>query len=61
MIGFIPVTVSQAYFALHKTLHKVQNFREKLFFRTEVASGAFLSISQSLKVTCLQGGTQMKL
>ncbi len=26
------VTVSQAYFALHKTLHKVQHFREKIFW-----------------------------
>jgi hypothetical protein len=25
-------TVSQAYFALHETLHKVQNFEEKKIF-----------------------------
>jgi hypothetical protein len=53
-------TISQAYFALHKTLHKVQNFKEILFFRTKVTSEAFLSISQNLKVTLHQGGTQNK-
>jgi hypothetical protein len=26
------ITVSQAYFAIHKCLHKVQNFKEKIFF-----------------------------
>ncbi len=55
-------TVSQAYFALHETLHKVQNFQEKkIIFGTKVTSEAFLSMSQNLKVTRLQGGTQTKL
>jgi hypothetical protein len=54
-------TVSQAYFALHKTLHEVQNFWENYFFGNEVTSEAFLSISQNLKVARLQGGTQTKL
>ncbi len=34
-------TVSQAYFALHKTLHKVQNFHEKIFIGTKDTSGIF--------------------
>jgi hypothetical protein len=50
-------TVSQAYFALHNTLHFVQNFRKKIFFVSKVTSETFLSISQSLKVTRLQGCT----
>ncbi len=54
-------TVSQAYFGLHKTLHKLQNFKEKIFFTTKDTSEAFLSISQNLKVKRLQGGTQKKL
>jgi hypothetical protein len=54
-------TVSQAYFALHKTLHEVQNFKEKIFFGTKVTPEAFLSISQDLKVTRPQGCTQTKL
>jgi hypothetical protein len=49
-------TVSHAYFALHETFHKVQNF-EIIFFGTKVTAEAFLSISQNLKVTSLQGGT----
>jgi hypothetical protein len=53
--------VSQAYFALHETLHKVQSFKEKIFFGTMVTSEAFLGVSQNLKVTRLQGGTQTKL
>jgi hypothetical protein len=58
----LQLTVSQAYFALYKTLHKVQNFREKkVFFGTKVTSDAFLSTSQHLKVTRLQGYTQTKL
>jgi hypothetical protein len=35
------ITASQAYFALHETLHKVQ---ENIFLGTEVTSEAFLSI-----------------
>jgi hypothetical protein len=54
-------TVSQAYFALHKTLPKVQNLQEKNIFGTNVTSEAFLSIFQNLKVTRLHGGTQTKL
>ncbi len=57
-------TVSQAYFALHETLHKGQNSKEIIFFfffGTKVTSEAFLSISQNLKVIRLQGGTQTKL
>ncbi len=54
-------TVSQAYFALHKDLKKIQNFRENFFFGTKVTSEAFLSIPQNLKVTRLQGGTHTKL
>jgi hypothetical protein len=50
-------TVSQAYFALHK----VPKFLGKIFFGTKVTSKAFLSISQNLKVTWLQGCSQMKL
>jgi hypothetical protein len=57
---FIDCTVSQAYFALQETLHKVQNLRKKSCFGTKVTSEAFLSISQNLKVTRLQGGTQTK-
>jgi hypothetical protein len=34
---------------------------EKIFFGTKVTSEAFLSISQDMKVTPLQGGTQTKL
>jgi hypothetical protein len=44
-------TVSQAYFALHKTLHKVQEFLEEKFFVPKVTSETFLSISQKLNVT----------
>jgi hypothetical protein len=36
-------------------------FRKNIFFGTKVTSEAFLSISQDLKVTRLQGGTQTKL
>ncbi len=55
-------TVSQAYFALHKTLHEVENFQEKKIFGTKVTtSEAFLRISQNSKVTGLQRGTQTKL
>jgi hypothetical protein len=42
-------------------LHKVHNFQEKFFFGTKVTSEAFLSISQNLNVTRLQGGTRTKL
>jgi hypothetical protein len=57
-------TVSQAYFALHKTSHEVQDFyrKKKYFFLVlRFTSEAFLSLSQNLKVTCLRGGTQTKL
>jgi hypothetical protein len=55
-------TVSQAYFALHKTLHEVENFQEKKIFGTKVTtSEAFLRISQNSKFTGLQRGTQTKL
>ncbi len=55
-------TVSYAYLALHETLQEVQNFYEKkkMFFGTKVTSEAFLSISQNLKVTRLQGCKQTK-
>jgi hypothetical protein len=52
-------TVSQAYFVLYETSHKVQNFKN--FFGTKVTSEAVLSIYQILKVTRLQWGTQTKL
>jgi hypothetical protein len=35
------ITVSQAYFALHGTLHKVQIFWEKNIFVTKVTSETF--------------------
>jgi hypothetical protein len=54
-------TVSQPYFALHKTWQKVQNFQGKIFFGTKVTVEAFLSISQNLKVTRIQEGTHKKL
>jgi hypothetical protein len=56
-------TVSQAYFAFHETLNKVQNFKEKknIFGTNVVISEAFLTISQNLTITLLQGGTQTKL
>ncbi len=55
-------TINQAYSALHETLHEVQNVKEKnIFFGTKVTSEAFLGLSQHLKVTRLQGGTQTKL
>ncbi len=38
-------TVSQAYFALHKTSNKFKVFREKIFFGTNITFEAFLSIS----------------
>jgi hypothetical protein len=40
---------------------KFKIFRRKILFGTKLTSEAFLSISQNLKATCLQGGTQMKL
>jgi hypothetical protein len=48
-------------------LYTPQNFAQsskflgKIFFGTKATSEAFLSISQNLKVTRLQGGTQTKL
>ncbi len=58
----VECTVSRAYFALHIPSHKVQIFKEKkIVFCTKVTPEAFLSIYQSLKITHLQGGTQMKL
>jgi hypothetical protein len=60
-LRILVTTVSQAYFALHERLHKAQNFSEKNIFGTEVTSEAFLGISQNLKVTRFQGGTQTKL
>ncbi len=55
-------TVSQAYFALDETLHKLKKMLEKnIFFRTKVTSEAFLSTFQNLKATRLQGCTQTKL
>ncbi len=61
MLAKVLHTVSQAYFALHETLHEVQHFYEKIYFGTKVTSEAFFSISKNLKVTQLQGGTQTKL
>jgi hypothetical protein len=49
-------TVSQAYFALHETLHKVQNIQEKILFGIKVTSKAFLNISQNLKVDHTSSG-----
>jgi hypothetical protein len=40
---------------------KFKIFREKIFFVTKITSEKFLSISQNLKVTRLQGCTQTKL
>jgi hypothetical protein len=55
-------TVSQVYFALHKTLRIVKHFQEKnLFFGTGVTFEAFLSSSKNSNVTRLQGGPQTKL
>jgi hypothetical protein len=51
-------TVSYAYFALHKTLKIVEHFEEKIVIGTEVTFEAFLSSSQNLKVTRVQGGPQ---
>ncbi len=42
-------------------MHKVQNLEEKNIFGTMVTSEAFLSLTQNLRVTRLQGGTQTKL
>jgi hypothetical protein len=56
--------VPSARLTLHSTklCTKFKIFRrEKFFFGTKVTSEAFLSISQILKVTRLQGGTQTKL
>jgi predicted metalloprotease len=39
-------TVSQAYFALHETLHRVQNVLGNIFFGTKVTSEASLSIPE---------------
>jgi hypothetical protein len=52
--------VSQAYFGLHETSRIVEEFEEKIFFGTEVTFKAFLSTSQNLKVTRVQGGAQTK-
>jgi hypothetical protein len=48
---------------LHSTKLRTyfKNFRKKIFFGTNVTSEAFLSISQNLKATRLQGCTQTKL
>ncbi len=55
--------VPSARFTLHSTklCIKFKILRKKIFFGTKVTSEAFLSISQNLKVTRLQGGTQTKL
>jgi hypothetical protein len=52
-----------AKLTLHSTklCTKMKIFRKEIFSRTKVTSEAFLSISQNLKVTRLQGGTQTKL
>jgi hypothetical protein len=39
----------------------LKNVRKKIIFGTKVTSEAFLSISQNLKATRLQGCTQTKL
>jgi hypothetical protein len=44
-----------------KLCMKFKSFRKKIFVGTKVASEAFLSISQNLKVTRLQGCTQTKI
>jgi chitin synthase len=44
-----------------KLRKKFKIFRKNIFFGTRITSEAFLSISQHLKVTRLQGGTQAKL
>jgi hypothetical protein len=42
-------TISQAYFALQKTLRIVKNFKEKIFLVLRLSFGTFLSSSQTLK------------
>jgi hypothetical protein len=56
-------SVPSARLTLHSTklCTKFKIFGEKLFFVTKITSEAFLSISQNLKVTRLQGCTQTKL
>jgi hypothetical protein len=44
-----------------KLCTKSKIVRKKIFFGTKVTAEAFLSISQNLKVTHLQEGTQTKL
>jgi hypothetical protein len=55
--------VPSSRLTLHSTklCTKFKILREKIFFGTKVTSEAFLSISQDMKVTRLQGGTQTKL
>jgi hypothetical protein len=55
--------VPSARLTLHSTklCMKFKIFRKRIFVGTKVTSEAFLSISQNLKVTGLQGGTQTKL
>jgi hypothetical protein len=55
--------VPSARLSLHSTklCTKFKIIRKILFFDYKVTSAAFLSISQNLKVTRLQGGTQQNL
>jgi hypothetical protein len=55
--------VPSARLTLHSTklCTKVKIFRKKIFFGTDVTSEAFLSVSETFKVTRLQGCTQTKL
>jgi hypothetical protein len=55
--------VPSARLTLHSTklCTEFKICRKKIFFCTKVTTEAFLSISQILKVTCIQGGTQTKL
>jgi hypothetical protein len=55
--------VPSARLTLHSTklCTKSKIFRKKIFVGTKIPSDVFLSISQNLKLTRLQGGTQTKL
>jgi hypothetical protein len=57
------LNVPSARLTLHSTklCRKFKIFRKKNLFGTKVTSEAFLSISQNLKVTHLQGCKQTKL
>jgi hypothetical protein len=57
------ICIPSARLTLHTTklCMNFTMFRKSIFFGTKVTSEAFLSISQDLKVTRLQGGTQTKL